>query len=104
MKKEQPIVLTPKELLAELQSLISEANTMMASSLSEHSAEALENLRARFSLAQDRLSEFYVGAKKQVIASARQTDTTIRENPYQSIAVALGVGLVFGLLLRRRNA
>jgi len=103
MKKEQPIVLTPKELLSELQSLISEANTMMTSSLTEHSAEALENLRARFSSAQERLSEFYDGAKKQVIAGARQTDITIRENPYQSIAIALGVGMVLGVLLGRRN-
>jgi len=103
MKKEQDLILTPKELLSELQSLISEANTMMASSLSEHSAEAIENLRARFSLAQERFSEFYAGARKQVIAGARQTDATIRENPYQSIAIALGVGMVVGLLLGRRN-
>ena len=47
MKKENTNTNTPKELLADLQSLVAEAQTMMTDSLSEHSADAINNLRER---------------------------------------------------------
>jgi ElaB/YqjD/DUF883 family membrane-anchored ribosome-binding protein len=94
---------TPKELLSELKTLVAEAETMMADSLSEHSSEALGNLRERFSAAQERFSDIYDGAKKKVVAGAKYTDTTIRENPYQSMAIALGVGVLVGVLVGRRS-
>lgn len=103
MKNNKDTVHTPKELLTELQSLVAEAETMMADSLTEHSTEALSNLRARFGAAQERMGEFYDGAKKKVVAGAKYTDTAIRENPYQSLAVALGVGVLVGVLIGRRT-
>ena len=103
MKNNTDTARTPKELLNELQALVAEAETMMADSLSEHSAEALSNLRARFSAAQERFSDVYEGAKKKVVAGARYTDETIRANPYQSLAIAAGVGLLVGVLLGRRS-
>jgi len=103
MKNNKDTAHTPKELLVELQSLVSEAETMMADSLTEHSAEALGNLRARFGAAQERMGELYEGAKKRVVAGAKYTDTTIRENPYQTAAIALGVGVLVGVLIGRRS-
>jgi ElaB/YqjD/DUF883 family membrane-anchored ribosome-binding protein len=90
---------TPKELLAELQTLVAEAEKMIGSSLSEHSDEAVSNMKARFSAAQDRFNDIYEGTKKKVVAGAQYTDKTIRENPYQSLAVALGVGALIGGLV-----
>jgi ElaB/YqjD/DUF883 family membrane-anchored ribosome-binding protein len=103
MKNNKESATTPKELLSELQALVSEAETMMADSLTEHSSEALGNLRARFGAAQERMGELYDGAKKKVVAGAKYTDTQIRENPYQSIAIALGVGVLVGVLVGRRT-
>ncbi|HUG13309.1 MAG TPA: hypothetical protein VMM36_20000 [Opitutaceae bacterium] len=94
---------TPKELVSELQALVAEAQTMMADSLSEHSADAVEALRERFAAAQERLAATYDKAKTKVVAGAKATDATIRENPYQSIAVAVGVGLLLGMLIGRRG-
>ena len=94
---------TPKELLGELQALVSEAETMMADSLSEHTSEAISNLKERFSAAQERFSDMYDRTKKKVVAGAKYTDETIRENPYQSIAIALGVGVLLGVLVGRRS-
>jgi ElaB/YqjD/DUF883 family membrane-anchored ribosome-binding protein len=94
---------TPKDLLTELQALVAEAEGMLTDSVSEHSTEALGHLRARFGAAQERFSHLYEGAKKKVVAGAKYTDTTIRENPYQSLAVALGVGVVLGVLIGRRS-
>src|SRR5882724_12217830 len=101
MKSNKAAAHTPKELLAEMKALVAEAQTMAADTVSEYSAEALDSLRARFADAQERFADLYAGAKKKVIAGARYTDATIRENPYQSLAVALGVGVVVGVLIGR---
>ncbi len=98
-----PTAHTPKELLHDLQALVAEAETMMTASASEHSADALETLRTRFHAAQERFSHLYDGARTKVVAGARCTDQTIRANPYQSIAIAAGVGLLVGVLLGRRT-
>jgi len=94
---------TPRELLSELQALVSEAEAMMVDSVTEHSSEALGSLRERFSAAQERFSELYDGARKKVVAGAKYTDTAIRENPYQSLGIALGVGVLLGVLVGRRS-
>ena len=103
MKNNKETTHTPKELLHELQSLVAEAETMMLDSASEQSAEMLGNLRERFGAAQEKFADVYEGAKKKVVAGAKYTDTTIRENPYQAMAIAAGVGLLVGVLLGRRS-
>ena len=103
MKNNADTTHTPKELLAELQTLVAEAETMMADSISEHSSDALSALRDRFATAQARFSDLYDGAKKKVVAGAKCTDTAIRENPYQALAIAAGVGLLVGVLVGRRT-
>jgi ElaB/YqjD/DUF883 family membrane-anchored ribosome-binding protein len=95
---------TPKELLTELQALVSEAEHMMGAAISEHTDDAMSALRSRYDAAQERLGEFYEGARKRVVAGAKYTDETIRANPYQSIAIAAGVGLLVGVLLGRRGS
>jgi ElaB/YqjD/DUF883 family membrane-anchored ribosome-binding protein len=94
---------TPKQLLTDLQSLVAEAETMMSNSLSEHSAEAFNKLRERFDVARERFSAVYDDARRKVVAGAECTDATIRANPYQSLGVELGVGLLAGVLLARRG-
>jgi ElaB/YqjD/DUF883 family membrane-anchored ribosome-binding protein len=103
MKSNQEQAHTPKELLTELQALVAEAETMMGDAISEQSDEAIESLRARFVAAQERFTDVYDGARKKVIASAKYTDASIRANPYQSLAIAAGVGLLVGIFLGRRS-
>ena len=103
MKNNKHTVHTPKELLHDLQALVAEAEAMIADSVTEHSAEAIDSLYSRFAAAQERFTDAYAGARKKVIAGAKYTDATIRANPYQSLAIALGVGLLVGVLLGRRS-
>ncbi|MEI9866578.1 MAG: hypothetical protein WDN00_18895 [Limisphaerales bacterium] len=37
------------------------------------------------------------------MAGAKATDQVIRENPYKSLGVAVGIGVIIGYLLRRRE-
>jgi len=94
---------TPKELLNDLRTLVSEAEKMMGDSISEHTGDAVNALRARYDAAQERMGELYTGARTKVIAGAKCTDEAIRENPYQSMAIAAGVGILVGVLLGRRS-
>ena len=103
MKNNKDTAHTPKELFNEMQALVAEAQSMMADSVSEHTTDAVDALRTRFEDAQERFADAYAGARKKVIAGAKYTDATIRENPYQSIAIAAGVGLLVGVLLGRRS-
>ncbi|MDI1319098.1 MAG: hypothetical protein PSW75_02750 [bacterium] len=95
--------LTPKELLHDLQALVVEAEKMMSESISEHTADAVSGLRTRYDAAQERLSDLYASARTKVVAGAQRTDTAIRENPYQALAIAAGAGLIVGVLLGRRS-
>src|SRR5689334_16582261 len=41
--------------------------------------------------------------KKQAVAGARATDRMIRNNPYRSLALVFGVGMLAGMIVNRRR-
>lgn len=94
---------TAEELLNELRTLVKEAEKYLGDSIVETSDETLSALRARFAAAQERLTELYGDTKKKVIAGTQKADEKIRENPYQALAITLGVGVLLGVLLGRRT-
>jgi len=104
MKNNKVATQTPQELLSELRALVVDAERMVAGSISEHTADAVNALRSRYSAASERMGEIYDDTRKRVAAGAKYTDKTIRDNPYQTIAIAAGVALVVGLLLGRNRS
>ena len=94
---------TPQELLSDLQSLVKETEAMVADKVSGYSEEALASLRTRYAAAQERFTDACASARKRVVAGAHYTDETIRANPYQSLAIATGLGVLIGILVSRRN-
>src|SRR5215207_6883163 len=103
MKNNKQAAQSPKDILEELRSLVADAEKMVGDSVGESSEEIVTALRQRYAAAQERLGEAYQSARRKVTEGARYTDETIRENPYQSIAVAVGVGLIAGVLLGRSS-
>ena len=98
---------TPEDVLNELRALVAEAERMLGEQPRggcDCDINMAAALRERFEAAQARCAELYAGTKQKVIAGAKRTDETIRENPYQSIAIAVGVGLLAGVLLGRRSS
>lgn len=95
---------TPDDVLNELRSLVSEAEKIIGQAPQGgcDCDATIAALRERLEAAQERLAALYENARRKVVAGAKHADDTIRENPYQSLAVALGIGLLAGVLLGRR--
>lgn len=84
-----------------LRTLISEAEQVVSNGVSTTSSHVVADLRERLEAGLEKLNGYYGDAKDKVVAGARRTDETIRTHPYESLAVALGVGVLIGALIRR---
>lgn len=104
MNKRHPTAAqTPEELLQDLRALVTDAEAMLGDSVKEHSTEAVDAIRARFEAAQERLGRMYSDTRKKIVAGAHYADETIHEHPYQSLAIAAGLGVLVGVLLSRNS-
>jgi ElaB/YqjD/DUF883 family membrane-anchored ribosome-binding protein len=94
---------TPEQLIEHISRLMAEAEAMIAGPIAEQTGGKIEEMKARLEAARDKLGDMYGKARKNVVAGAKYTDETIRTYPYQSLAVALGVGVLIGALIGRRS-
>lgn len=93
------------KLMADLQLVLADAEALLAATAgdaSDNMAELRERVQATLSQARSGL----IDAQEQVVerakAAAKATDDYVHENPWQSVGVAAGVGLLLGLLIGRR--
>ena len=92
---------TPEQIIEHISRLMAEAEAMLAGPVAEQASSKLNDLKDRLSEARDKMGDYYTRARKSVIAGAKYTDQQIREYPYYSLGIALGVGVLFGVLLGR---
>ena len=59
---------------------------------------AYDNAAATLATAKAKADRYAVLVKEKAIAGARTTDRAIRKNPYQTLGIVLGVGVIVGLL------
>jgi ElaB/YqjD/DUF883 family membrane-anchored ribosome-binding protein len=102
MKKKNGTAESPEQMVKHLRELLHEAESAVGDTAGQYVGEKAEALRERFRQAQERVEELYEGTRDKVVASAKTADTAIRTHPYESMAIALGVGVILGALLRRR--
>lgn len=85
-----------------VQNLADDANALVAAT-ADVAEESVVQARNRLARALDNAKGAYVRVQKQAIQGARSADRVVRQNPYQAIAVAFGVGAIIGFMFRRRN-
>ena len=59
--------------------------------------------RKRLTAAIEQGRETWNQVQEKAVAGAKAADEVVRDHPYQSIGVALGIGALVGYLLGRRN-
>ncbi|WP_438479997.1 DUF883 family protein [Oleiharenicola lentus] len=94
---------SPEKLVGNLRDLLSEAEKLVGDASEGASAKA-EDIHSRIELAQEKLSEYYDIARDKVVSSAKTADKTIRSHPYESLAIALGVGVLIGALIKSNRS
>jgi ElaB/YqjD/DUF883 family membrane-anchored ribosome-binding protein len=60
--------------------------------------------RKRLAAALESAKHIAGNVRDKAVAGAKVADQTVRENPYQAIAIGVGVGAVIGYLIARRCA
>src|SRR5271163_3917994 len=83
--------------------LLEDAQALLAAT-THVAEEKVADARKRLAAAIEKGKETWRDVQEKAVAGAKATDQVIRENPYRSIGVALGVGVLFGYLLARRNS
>ena len=96
---------TTDQLLADLKTVMNDAEALLRAT-STQTGEKIQEVRARaeesLRQAKQRLSTIEDEALRRAREVADATDEYVRENPWQSVGIAAGVGLLLGLLLSRR--
>ena len=85
----------------DLGTLAEDARALMAAT-ADVAGEKVGEARKRLAAALEGGKEIYGRVREKAVEGARAADQTVRENPYQAIAIALGVGAVIGYLAARR--
>ena len=82
-------------------SLAEDAQALMAAT-ADVAGKKVGAARNRLASALERAKEIAGNVRDKAVAGAKVTDQTIRENPYQAIAIGVGVGAIIGFMLARR--
>jgi ElaB/YqjD/DUF883 family membrane-anchored ribosome-binding protein len=87
-----------KTVIADAEELLSLTSSQTGDKVAELRLRMGDNLRA----ARHKLEDAEAAIRDKAREAARATDDYVHENPWRSIGVAAGAGLVIGLLIGRR--
>jgi len=93
------------KLMADLRVMIADAEELLrvtADQASGNAAEVRGRIQGRLQQARAELAQLQGAAVAQVKAAGHAADEFVHENPWKSVGVAAGIGLVIGLLIGRR--
>jgi ElaB/YqjD/DUF883 family membrane-anchored ribosome-binding protein len=93
---------TPGALRHDAHILAEDAQDLL-SATAEIADKKVADARKRLAGALERGQEIYAGVQEKVVNGAKAADECVREHPYQSLAVAFGVGALLGIFLSRRH-
>jgi len=79
-------------------------NSSASEDLAETAPALAGEARNRLTTVFENTKEFVSTVRDKTVAGAKATDKIVHENPYKSIVVAAGVGVLLGFILGRRHA
>ena len=85
----------------DLNTLADDARALMTAT-ADVAGDKVVEARKRLAAALEKGKEMYGHVREQAVEGAKAADQTVRENPYQAIALGVGVGVLLGYLLGRR--
>lgn len=91
--------------MTDLKLVLADAEALLAATAGEHGGDfsALrERVQATLSQAKTGLIEAQAAAVDKAKVAAKATDAYVHENPWKSIGIAAGAGVLIGLLIGRR--
>jgi ElaB/YqjD/DUF883 family membrane-anchored ribosome-binding protein len=94
-----------QKLVADMKNVVADAEEILratAGIAGEKMAELRERISERLSDAKLRLADAEAIVCDKTKAAARATDDFVNENPWQSVGIAAGVGLLLGIIIGRR--
>ena len=83
--------------------LAEDARALMAAT-ADVAGEKVAEARKRLTAALENGKEIYGRVREKAVEGAKAADQTVRENPYQAMGIAFGVGALIGYVLSRRNS
>jgi ElaB/YqjD/DUF883 family membrane-anchored ribosome-binding protein len=86
------------KLAEDLRTLVDDAEQLLRATTNAGGAELGQRAQATLNDLRNRLS----GIEQQLRERARDVDGYVRDNPWQAVAIAGGVALLFGLIMGRR--
>jgi ElaB/YqjD/DUF883 family membrane-anchored ribosome-binding protein len=90
-----------EKLLNDLKAVVHDGEALLKAGvedLSERGMAARERLAAALEMAKETRRRI----EERALEGARATDRLVRENPYQSVGVAFGIGLLIGVIMNRK--
>jgi len=87
----------------DLGQLAEDAHALMAAT-ADVAGEKVGEARNRLAAALERTKEIYGRVREKAVEGVKAADEVVRENPYQAIAIGVGVGALVGYLVARRCA
>ena len=89
------------KLVQDFKVVLQDAESLLRSTASNVGDKA-QDARARLATSLEHAKAQFQEFEERARVSARLADEKIREHPYESVGVAFGVGLLFGILVGRR--
>jgi ElaB/YqjD/DUF883 family membrane-anchored ribosome-binding protein len=82
------------KLMDELRNVINDAEELLRAT-ADQAGPKVQEVRAR-------AEESLRAAREHLSGAGRQLDSQVRENPWAAVGIAVGVGLIAGILLSRK--
>ena len=85
----------------DLHQLADDARSLMDAT-ADVTGEKVSEARKRLAAMLESVKVIAGNVRDKAVAGAKVADQTVRENPYQAIAIGVGVGAILGFLVARR--